>query len=97
MLSQPTRVAVDARNNLYICDLGNNRVRRVDATTGIITTVAGNGSRIASGDGGPATSAGVSPFSIAFDSVDTLYIADDSNDVIRRVTLQDGVITTFAV
>jgi YVTN family beta-propeller protein len=95
-LSQPTRLAVDAAGNLYISDSGNARVRRVDAATGNIATIAGNGSRVASGDGGQATAAGMSPFGIAVDASGNLFIADDANRVIRKVTASTGTITTFA-
>jgi DNA-binding beta-propeller fold protein YncE len=54
-LNQPAGIAVDSAGNLYIADEGNNRIRKV--TNGVITTVAGNGTRGFSGDGGPATSA----------------------------------------
>lgn len=53
----PVDVKVDAAGNLYISEMGNSRIRKVDAATGIITTVAGNGLCCFSGDGGPATSA----------------------------------------
>ena len=56
-LDEPTGVAVDSAGNVFIADLGNQRIRRVDANTGIITTMAGNGTQTFSGDGGPATSA----------------------------------------
>jgi uncharacterized protein (TIGR03437 family) len=87
-----TGVAVDSSGNLYIADYGNNRVRKV--SNGVITTVAGNGSWTFAGDNGPATSAQVSPFAIAVDSVGNLYIADYGNSRIRKVT--NGVITTLA-
>ncbi|MBV8728239.1 MAG: hypothetical protein JO336_00375, partial [Acidobacteriia bacterium] len=53
-------IALDSGGNLYIADANNNRIRRVDASTGIITTVAGTGAATDSGDGGPAKNAGVS-------------------------------------
>jgi DNA-binding beta-propeller fold protein YncE len=67
-LSSPRGTALDADGNLYIVDMGNNRIRRVDAKTGIISTVAGSGKRDSSGDGGPALLAGLEyPSSIAID------------------------------
>ncbi len=79
-------LAVDSRGNLYIGDLGNERIRKVEASTGIITTVAGNGHTRFSGDGGPAIDAQLSVSHVAVDSADNLYIADLSNDRIRKVT-----------
>ncbi len=107
--SSPFGVAVDAAGNLFIGDTGNSRVRRVDAATGVITTVAGNGVQGHAGDGGPATSANlVGPAGIAFDPDGNLYLAE-SNDLItvpleedlnfhrvRRLDAVTGVITTVA-
>jgi sugar lactone lactonase YvrE len=86
-------MTVGPDGSLYICDGGNNRVRRVDPK-GIITTVAGNGSGAYSGDGGPAISAGLQyPNAVAFDSKGNLYIASAGR--VRKVAT-DGTITTFA-
>jgi sugar lactone lactonase YvrE len=86
-------IAVDAADNLYIADSGNQRIRRV--SNGVITTVAGNGTPGFSGDNGPATSARLSsPLSAAVDSAGNLYIADSGNSRIRKVS--NGVITTVA-
>src|SRR5437660_975669 len=75
-LGLPAGVAVNAAGNLFIADTGNERIRRVDATTGTITTVAGNGTAGFSGDGGPATSAELSgPTGIALDSRGNVFIA----------------------
>ena len=96
-LSHPTGVAVDAKGNLYIADSGNNRVRRVDASTGVITTYAGNGRTGLSGDGGPASAAELNnPTGLAFDADGNLFIADHDNDLIRRVDGKTGEITTVA-
>src|SRR5262249_8874053 len=93
----PERVAIDGAGNLFIADVGNNRIRKVDAATGIITTVAGNGSRGFSGDGGPATSAGLyGPEGVAIDEAGNLFIADNGNDRIRKVSTDTGIITTVA-
>ena len=96
-LWSPTGVAVDSANNLYIADFGNHRVRKVAATTGIITTVAGNGTQGYSGDGGLATSAELAdPTHVVLDSVGNLIIADPGNNRVRKVTLATGIITTVA-
>jgi sugar lactone lactonase YvrE len=95
-LSNPFAVALDAAGNLFIADNGNSRVRRVDAVTGVITTVAGNGDHRFSGDGGLATSAGLIPSAVALDSSGNLLIADYLNHRIRRVDAGTGIITTFA-
>jgi sugar lactone lactonase YvrE len=96
-LNLPYAVAVDAVGNLYIADLNNARVRKVDAVTGVIATVAGNGAPGYSGDGGPATAAQLeTPSSVAVDGAGNLYIADSSNSAIRRVDAATGIITTVA-
>lgn len=93
--SKPASVTYDAAGNLYVCDTGNNVIRRIDAVTGIITTVAGTGTASFSGDGGPATSATLdAPEQVAFDAAGNMYIADGLNDRIREVNAQTGVITT---
>jgi trimeric autotransporter adhesin len=95
-LSGPVDVEIDAVGNLYISDRGNQRVRKVDVVTGIITTVAGTGSPGFSGDNGPATSAQLnSPGGVAVDSDGSIYIADTSNNRIRKV-LPGGGIRTYA-
>jgi hypothetical protein len=93
-LGQPVDVAVDGFGNTYIADRGHARVRRISAD-GTITTVAGNGSTAFSGDGGPATAAGMQPVAIAVDVAGTLYIADHAGSRIRKVT-QNGIISTVA-
>lgn len=92
-------IAVDAAGNLYIADAGNNRIRKVSATTGIITTIAGAGSlgdSGFSGDGGPATAAKLNtPSGVALDAQENIYIADTGNGRIRKVDT-NGVISTVA-
>lgn len=93
-LKNPASVAVDAARNLYISDEGDNRIREVSAVTGIITTVAGNGTAGYGGDGGPATSAEFDqPQNIALDNADDLYIADSVNNRVRRVSLSKTITT----
>lgn len=88
-------MASDAAGNLYFADSGNNRIRRI-STTGIVTTVAGNGTAGFGGDGGPATSAQLNqPLDVEVDGAGNLYIADFSNQRIRKVS-SAGIITTLA-
>lgn len=82
----PLGVGVDLENNLYIADTGNNRVREVPRLgTRTINTVAGDGSSTYSGDGGPATSAGVNPVGVTFSPGGNMYIVDQDNNRIREV------------
>jgi uncharacterized protein (TIGR03437 family) len=90
----PSGLAIDGAGNLYISD--TNRVRMVNAATGIITTIAGTGSAGFAGDGGPATKAQLGGLQgIALDSAGNLYIADNFNNRVRKVDT-NGVITTVA-
>src|SRR5207244_4512153 len=94
-LYYPNTVAVDAAGNVFIADTDIHRIRKIN-TTGVITTVAGNGSGGFSGDGGPATSAQLYfPAAIAVDAAGNLFIADTRNGRVRKVT-PSGVITTIA-
>ncbi len=98
-LTAPYALAVDGAGDLYFSDYGDETVRRIDATTGVLTTVAGNynmGSGY-SGDGGPAILATLSnPDGLALDSSGSIYIADLGNDVIRKVDASTGYISTIA-
>jgi gliding motility-associated-like protein len=88
-------LACDVAGNLYISDIGNNVIRKVDAA-GIITTIAGNGTPGFSGDGGPAISAQLGgPYSVIFDNAGNMYIPDAGNSRIRKVT-PAGIISTYA-
>jgi len=96
-LNNPVAVALDAAGNIYITDENNNRIREVSAATGVITTVAGNGSAGYSGDGGAATGAELyTPYYAAVDLAGNLDIVDGYNCRIRRVTRSNGVISTIA-
>jgi uncharacterized protein (TIGR03437 family) len=96
-LNCPTGIAVDAQGNLYIADSENNRIRRVAAADGIITTIAGTGATGFGGDGGPAAQAQIDlPTQVALTGNNLLYVADTDNSRIRRINLADGMITTYA-
>lgn len=96
-LNFPTAVAVDREGNLYIADTMNHRVRMVDVTTGIISTLAGTGQARFSGDGGPAHQAALNePAALAVGDEGRLYIADQSNHRVRMVDIKTGVIRTVA-
>jgi uncharacterized protein (TIGR03437 family) len=93
-IAAPGRMAVDAQGNIYFPDADNALIFKVDRS-GILTVVAGNGIAGYSGDNGPATSASLNdPLGVAVDPAGNLYIADNNNNRIRKVT--NGVITTFA-
>jgi large repetitive protein len=94
-LNLPGGLAIDASNDIFVADYGNQRIRRIDGTTGIITTVAGNGTAAFAGDGGLATAASLNyPVGVAVDPAGNLYIADSYNNRIRRVDAVTGIITT---
>jgi sugar lactone lactonase YvrE len=96
-LYYPYDITFDVSRNIYIADSYNHRIRMVTKSTGIITTVAGDGTAGYKGDGGPATSAGLYyPFGVAVDASGNIYIADTSNYRIRLVTKSTGIITTVA-
>ena len=97
LLAAPRGIALDSSDNLFIADTGNERIRMLDASTGAISTVAGNGLPGFGGDGGPATEARLNgPSAVAIDSDGNLYIADWNNQRVRRVDLSSGVIKTVA-
>ena len=100
-LNGPTNVAIDKSDNVYIADDLDNQIRYVDNKTGIITTVAGNGSPCTSGncgDGGPATSAQLSnPFDVFLDYNGTLYISDPGDFVVRAVNTGTASITVDTI
>lgn len=96
-LNEPYEIRFDAEGNMFFVEMINNIIRRVDAKSGVISTVAGTGELGFSGDGGPAVRAKLNrPHSIALDKSGGLYICDIGNHRIRKVDLKTGTIETFA-
>jgi hypothetical protein len=90
-------LATDRSGNIFIADTANHAIRKVSASTGIITTVAGNGLIGFSGDGGPATSSQLFyPRDVAVDGSGNIFIMDSGNCVIRKITASTGIISTVA-
>ena len=97
LLKQPRAFAIDAAGNIYIADSNNYRILLVEKSTGIITTVAGNGTRGFSGNGGDARTATLSyPSGVAVDAIGNIYIADKGNHRVRMVEKKSGIIQTVA-
>ena len=97
ILNQPSGIALDSSGNLYFADLGNNRIRKINTITGIISTIAGNGTSGFGGDGAAATAAFLSyPSSVAVDLSGNIYIADTYNGRIRKIAASTGIISTIA-
>ncbi len=96
-LSATEGVWMDGVGNVYISDLGHNRIRKVTASTGIISTIAGTGVAGYSGDNGPASSAKINkPYGLYADQIGNVYFADISNNVVRKINAMTGTITTIA-
>lgn len=93
----PFGVALDAAGDMYIADSSNGRIRRVDAVTQVMTTIAGNGVTGNTGDGGPAVQATLnSPTSVAVDPAGNVFFSDSGNNAVRRISAFDGTISTVA-
>jgi streptogramin lyase len=96
-LNNPFDLAFDPAGNLVFSDTFNHCLRRIDARSGDIATIAGTGERGFSGDGGPATSAQFNePYGVTIDRAGTIYIADRLNKCVRRIDGADNIITTVA-
>lgn len=97
LVDSPWGLAVDGAGNLYVADTHNQRIRRIDARTGVVTSVAGTGQAGSSGDGGGATAAALHlPKGLSLDAGGNLFLADSSNHRIRRVDATTGGMTTAA-
>jgi hypothetical protein len=97
LLNEPFHCELDGKGNLYIAEAMNHCIRKVDFKTGVITTVAGNGKKGYTGDGGPATQAAFNePYAVVVNERDDLFIVDRLNAVVRKVDGKTGVVTTVA-
>lgn len=93
----PSHLAIDAAGNVYIADTGAHKIRKVTASTGIISTIAGTGAQFFGGDGGPAIAAALhSPNDLYLDGAGNLFIADTGNERVRRIAANTGIIATVA-
>jgi sugar lactone lactonase YvrE len=96
-VANPYGIIVGPDGHLYFCDLDNQRIRRLDRGTRQVTTIAGNGTRGHSGDGGPATGAALNmPHEIQFDARGHLYVAERDSHVVRKIEASTGIISTLA-
>ncbi len=92
----PSSVKLDTSGNIFILDAGNFRLRRIDASTGVINTIAGTGVLASTGDGGPATAATLgNPQDICIDKQGNIYVADFFSDRVRKINTA-GIISNFA-
>jgi len=97
ILKGPMGFHIDPSGNIYIADTDNHRIRKIDAETGIITTIAGNGNKDFSGDGGLAINASLyAPYDVCLDSHGNIYIVDCNNNRIRKIDAETGIISTIA-
>ena len=95
-LANPTGLALDNKGNLFIADSGNERIRKVDLSTGIITTIAGTGETGYTGDGSLAKNARLAnPLGLAIDKKGDLFVVDRGNNRVRKINMMSGVITTI--
>ena len=93
----PEHLAFDSKGNLFVCDNSNDRIRKIDFNTGIVSTVLGNGDRASNGDGGLAIKAStLMPDAICLDKYDNLYVGEKYGFRVRKVEKKSGIVTTIA-
>lgn len=96
-VNNPYGMTIGPDGGLYFCEVDNNRIRRIDLATKRVTLIAGNGEKAYKGDGGRAVDASLSaPHELVFDSKGDLYFAERDNNVIRKVDMKTGMISTAA-
>src|SRR5947209_16014952 len=94
-INNPYGLVIGPDGALYFCEIGNDRVRRLDLKSGVISTVAGSGQKGYAGDGGPALAAAMNePYEVRFDRAGNMFFAEMQNHVVRRKDAKTGVITT---
>lgn len=100
LLHNPQGICIDGTGNLYIADFQNSRIRKIDAVTGIITTIGGTGATTSSGDGGPAVNAGIPyPVSVCVDAAGNIYeseVNSSNTSRVRKISAGTGIINTVA-
>ena len=92
----PEHLAFDSKGDLYVCDNSNDRIRKIEVQTGMMSTVLGNGQRASNGDGGPAVEAStLMPDAICFDAHDNLYVGEKYGFRVRKVDAASGIVSTL--